>query len=305
MQYRDAVTELHANEHESVKTQRFGSIQEYVLYSMHMSDYDRAERLAVGKDVLDVGCNNGYGTAVLARRCKTIVGIDVSPAAVEEAKSKYGSRNVTFRHVDGGELPFKDGSFDLVTSFQVIEHLQDYKKYFDEIRRVLRPAGALLLTTPNAFIRLRASAKPWNPFHVHEFRADELFRLIRAHFPFGTVVGQFATEKMYAIEYKRCTDLRDAVAKAPRRSFRDVIKPLIPNSAMRFIRSKRQLMRSSKSQLLSQKEMAAYSVKHVFYREGDLDSCLTLVACCSDDRGVCAAAAAVYLQDEFGEQNRA
>ncbi|MBW4057275.1 MAG: class I SAM-dependent methyltransferase, partial [Proteobacteria bacterium] len=200
---------LQAEEHDIINDDHFFSIEEYVLHLMHRSDYERAQRLVSSKVVLDLGCNCGYGTNLLSQSCNSIIGVDVSPTAIETAKSKYRRNDLSFKIVDGITLPFETDTFDVVTSFQVIEHLTDYNVYFSEVRRVLKPDGLLLLTTPNAAIRVKPGAKPWNRFHVHEFRGDELAKFLRGYFPLVEVFGKFAAEHVYAIEYNRCVAAKD------------------------------------------------------------------------------------------------
>ena len=221
---------IQAEEHEVIKADGFKTQEEYVLHLMHQSDYEVAASLACAKTVLDLGCNGGYGTNVLGAACKAVTGVDVSPAAINAAKDKYNSGNLSFLLVDGLTLPFASSSYDMVTSFQVIEHLADYDLYFSEIKRVLRPGGLLLLTTPNAAIRVHPGQKPWNPFHVHEFRASELADLVENHFEFAHVLGQWASETTHAVEYNRCVNARGKV-HAPKSPIKQLLlkmpRPLI------------------------------------------------------------------------------
>ena len=83
--------------------------------------------------------------------------------------------------VDGQTLPFKDCSFDLVTAFQIIEHIPETVTFTEELKRVLRRDGVVLITTPNATIRLDPAMKPWNPFHVREYSHEELSERSRSN----------------------------------------------------------------------------------------------------------------------------
>ena len=121
---------------------------------MHRKAYEEAAATAKGQTVLDLGCNVGYGTAILASTAARAVGIDVSDQAIQEARSRFPAAE--FQVVDGMRLPFADGSFDLLTSMQVIEHIVDYDNYLSEIRRVLRPGGTAFFATPNSRLRLES-----------------------------------------------------------------------------------------------------------------------------------------------------
>ena len=186
---------------------------------MHLKAYEEAASLAAGKVVLDLGCNNGYGSAVLGEACSRVVALDVSPAAIADAKERFGYRRIDFRVYDGLNIPFDDQFFDMVASFQVIEHLEDTVPYLTEIARVLRPPGVALFTTPNAAIRLDLDMNPWNEFHVREYRADELADLLKTVFDTVEMRGLFATEELYRIEFERCQKaLRTArTGNSPRR----------------------------------------------------------------------------------------
>jgi SAM-dependent methyltransferase len=150
-----------------------------------------------------VGCNTGYGTVRLVPTARSVTGVDVSPAAVAAARSREGGESVTFEVIDGLGLPFPDHSFDLVTSFQVVEHVADPVPYLREIRRVLRPGGIAILTTPNAAIRLDPGMTPWNRFHVREYRAAELEAALGEVFDAVEVLGMFGVPTLYDLEIAR------------------------------------------------------------------------------------------------------
>src|SRR5262245_30687423 len=115
---------LFQSEHHPLVATEFKTCEDYCLSLIHQKAYYIAAELAQDKRVLDVGCNNGYGAAIIAQRCKSVVGVDVSDRAVESARRTCSKiPNAEFRVIDGGALPFDSGQFDLVTSFQVIEHV--------------------------------------------------------------------------------------------------------------------------------------------------------------------------------------
>jgi 2-polyprenyl-3-methyl-5-hydroxy-6-metoxy-1,4-benzoquinol methylase len=291
---QDAVTELQANEHDLVEVDRFYTVEEYVLYLMHMCDYLRAQQLVADKDVLDLGCNNGYGTGVLGARCRRIVGVDVSPTAISRAKLKYQSVNTSFQQVDGIVLPFADDSFDVITSFQVVEHLSDYQAYFGEICRVLRPCGVVLLTTPNACIRVLPGGRPWNRFHVHEFRPNELLQLVCGIFDFSQVVGQFASAATYGVEYARCVRARDSGHGVSGNSFR--ARMLLLSRAMKsVVRRMLGAKPMNGRRLLTDEIRNRHRIDDFYYGDGQLEESLSLVALCSNDGAAYAAARRAFL----------
>lgn len=284
-----ATLKLQADHHEVIRDSDFKTAEEYVLHLMHEADYQRAASLARGKTVLDLGCNGGHGTSIIGKACSHVTGVDVSPAAIAAAQAKHASDKVEFRLVDGISLPFPSQSFDLVTSCQVIEHLAEYEAYLGEIRRVLKPGGLLLVTTPNAAIRVHAGQKPWNPFHVREFRAHELQELLQRHFASTRVLGQFASGETYAIEYNRCIHARGSLPGSRSLAERAVRK------LWRITVGGYRSLRAGAAHRSSTDFQARHSLADFHYKASDLDRSLSLVACCSADEAVAADAARAFL----------
>src|SRR4051812_23591407 len=119
------------------------------LLNEHMARYTFAARLARGKRVLDAGCGAGYGSAVLAHTASFVVGADVSADAVEFARANYRLPNLAFERSSCASLPHPDGAFDLVVAFEVIEHLETWREFLLEARRMLAPNGQFIVSTPN------------------------------------------------------------------------------------------------------------------------------------------------------------
>ncbi len=154
------------------------------LFNEHLSRYAFAARLARGKRVLDAGCGAGYGAAELAKSALSVVGADIAPEAVAFAREHYRLPGLQFERASCTELPHPGAVFDLVVAFEVIEHLEGWRDFLIEARRVLAPTGQFIVSTPNklyyAESRSRAGA---NPFHAHEFEFDEFQRALAAVFP--------------------------------------------------------------------------------------------------------------------------
>ena len=154
------------------------------LLNEHMARYHFAVRLARGKRVLDAGCGAGYGSAELADVAERVTGIDIAPEAVEYARAHYALHNVAFEQASCTQLPFADGAFDLVVAFEVIEHLEKWRAFLQEVRRVLAPAGQLIVSTPNRLYYTESrGTQGANPFHVHEFDFEEFRQELRQFFP--------------------------------------------------------------------------------------------------------------------------
>jgi len=183
----------------------------------HESRYRWAEGLAGGRDVLDVACGVGYGSSVLARAgARRVLGVDVSPAAVDEARERAGDL-ADFVVGDLHNLPCEDRSFDLVTCFETIEHVADPGRAVDELRRVLRSDGLLLLSSPNRDVYI-----PGNPFHVHEYTPGELedalsarfahVRLYRQQNHLASLICDDETFAVAGLDQQIETDMRKGVA---------------------------------------------------------------------------------------------
>jgi len=154
------------------------------LLNEHMARYAFAARLAQGKRVLDAGCGAGYGTAALAAKASSVVGVDVAEDAIAFARANYALPNLLFAQASCDALPYPDGSFDLVVSFEVIEHLKDYRGFLREARRVLAPGGQFIVSTPNRLYYTESrGAEGMNPFHFHEFEFEELRSELAEVFP--------------------------------------------------------------------------------------------------------------------------
>jgi SAM-dependent methyltransferase len=161
------------------------------LWAEHVSRYAFASHFAPGARVLDIGCGAGYGTVELAGRARCAIGIDLAPEAVAHARAAYPRENVSFVPATATGLPFRGASFELITAFEVIEHLTDWRALLAEARRLLHPSGVFLVSTPNKeyYTESRGSAGP-NPFHTHEFEFDEFRDVLGEFFPHCTVLLQ-------------------------------------------------------------------------------------------------------------------
>jgi len=157
------------------------------IVALHLKRYEFARPHCVGKHVLDAGCGVGYGSAFLGESARSVVGIDVSEEAIDYALARYGGGNVEFVVGDLQQLERGDAEFDAVVAFEVIEHLPHPDRFVAEARRVLKPDGVLVVSTPRAE---PGAARPDNPFHEQEFTRNEFERLLRASFGRVDMYGQ-------------------------------------------------------------------------------------------------------------------
>ena len=181
----------------------------HAIYLMHVASYRFAQRYTVGRRVLDLGCGSGYGSALVATGATDVVAVDVSRDAIAYAANHHGAPNLVYQVIRPGEsLPFADASFDVVLSFQVIEHVADDVAYIAEARRVMREGGTLIVITPNRTVRLLRGQKPWNRWHLREYDAASLTSLFDRARMSADMYYMTVSDRIAAIENKRYRRLK-------------------------------------------------------------------------------------------------
>jgi SAM-dependent methyltransferase len=156
----------------------------------HYHRYAFASRLSRGARVLDAACGEGYGAALLASVAGSVVGVDISATTIRHAEARYGHLSgLEFEVADCTRLPFADGSFDRVVSFETLEHLEAQDALLAEFRRVLDPGGFVVLSSPDKAVYSDQQGFE-NAFHVRELYREELEALVAKHFPAYHVLGQ-------------------------------------------------------------------------------------------------------------------
>ena len=174
----------------------------------HVHRYQEVIRLINNNcSVLDLACGNGYGTYLISKvTTSNVVGGDISNAVVEECKQRFKNDNLHYEQMDGTQLPFHDQLFDIIVSFETIEHTTEYNTMLTEFHRVLKPDGVLFISTPNIIIN-SPNNRVINPFHTQEFNFDELKKILNTIFEKVTIYGQ---------KYKRYSNrnIKNMVAKS-------------------------------------------------------------------------------------------
>lgn len=158
----------------------------------HWHRYAFAAPLAAGRRVLDAACGEGYGSALLARTAATVLGVDLDAETIEHARGRYGNRcaNLRFEHRDVRALEHLPAAeFDLIVSFETLEHLREHERLLDGFARLLAADGLLLISTPDK-TRYNAPGGEPNPFHLSELDRAEFERLLAACFPHYRLYGQ-------------------------------------------------------------------------------------------------------------------
>lgn len=159
------------------------------IYLEHMHRYVMVRDLIVERDVLDIASGEGFGSADMAKRARSVIGVDIDAASVVHAQRRYHAPNLEFRIGSCTAIPLKDDSVDVVVSFETIEHHDEHESMMHEIRRVLRPGGIIIISSleKHAYTDVPGTK---NPFHVKELYRAEFLALMTAHFRNVAMYGQ-------------------------------------------------------------------------------------------------------------------
>ena len=160
------------------------------IWYEHWHRYVFARAFAQGRRVLDAACGEGYGSAMLASSADSVLGVDIAESAVAHARQRYAQHaNLRFEQGDCTALSCGDAQFDLIVSFETLEHVAAQQELIAGFSRVLAPGGLLLISSPDKRTYSEKSGFR-NEFHVRELYRDELLELLRPHFPFVRLYGQ-------------------------------------------------------------------------------------------------------------------
>jgi SAM-dependent methyltransferase len=157
----------------------------------HWHRYAFARAFAPGKRVLDAACGEGYGSALLARAGGQVLGVDIGAEAVAHARARYSDvPGLRFEQGDATALDaLPDAGFDLIVSFETLEHVQAQERLLDGFARLLAPDGLLLISTPDKHTYTELTGEQ-NPHHVRELYRDEFEALLAARFPARRLFAQ-------------------------------------------------------------------------------------------------------------------
>ena len=171
--------------------ERYTSILKGPIRHEHHHRYLVATRYCADCDVLDVACGEGYGSALLGRVAHRVLGVDLDAETVAFARRNYGSPHVLFQRGDAADLELEPNSFDVVVSFETLEHLTDHDGFLTGIRRVLRPGGLFIVSSPDREIYTEFDRHE-NKFHLRELDRREFKALLQKSFAHVVVFEQEA-----------------------------------------------------------------------------------------------------------------
>jgi 2-polyprenyl-3-methyl-5-hydroxy-6-metoxy-1,4-benzoquinol methylase len=172
--------------------------EENYWFRRHLVVYEWIAGRCAGLDVVDLACGEGYGTDVLGRVAKSAVGVDANPEAHEHASARYGRPGVRFERdlIETFSEPC-----DAVVFLQTIEHVQDAAAVLRNVKSMLRRGGRAYVSTPNVLtLAPQGAERSGNPWHVHEYRAEEFTELCLSVFEQVEMLGLFHARKLRAHE---------------------------------------------------------------------------------------------------------
>jgi 2-polyprenyl-3-methyl-5-hydroxy-6-metoxy-1,4-benzoquinol methylase len=172
--------------------------EENYWFRRHLAVYEWIAPRVAGRRVADMACGEGYGSEVLARQAREVVGVDANPEAHEHARLRYRRPNLSFARDMVQTWP---GPCDAVVFLQTIEHVPEPGDALEHFKRLVGPDGTVYVSTPNLLTLAPAgAAKSANPWHIREYRAEEFRALCAAHFSRVELLGLFHARKLRAHE---------------------------------------------------------------------------------------------------------
>lgn len=151
---------------------RAGDILSQTLLGQHLDRYRLAARFSAGRRVLDIACGSGYGSRMLLDAgARSITGVDCSPQAIEYARARYGAPGLSF--AVGDAETFDGGEFDVIASFETLEHLPHPPVFLRRARQMLSRDGVLVISGTTV------PTRNFYCFHLHDMDAGEFRTLVR------------------------------------------------------------------------------------------------------------------------------
>lgn len=171
---------------------RENHLQRYMFADSQIRAFEN--RTAVNSlNILDLACGIGYGSNLISKKGRKVIGIDKSSTTIKEADIYYGGSNIQFLEGNGENLFFQNDSFHIITCFETLEHMDSPETMLQETVRVLNSNGELYLSTPNRAVTNPSATsddQPPNKFHKHEYNIEELCNLLSKFFNEVDILGQ-------------------------------------------------------------------------------------------------------------------
>lgn len=165
---------------------------------LHLKRYEFASKHIAEKRILDIAGGSGFGTYYLAKNGNPIEihSVDLNADSVRYANHRYPHDKIT-RFIDNAETYENKNYYDVVVSFETIEHLSNYHSFLNNITNSLKPGGILIISTPISQV---TSTNNINKFHVIEWSFSDFQELIQQHFRIDRVYTQNITMKSQVVD---------------------------------------------------------------------------------------------------------
>jgi len=241
------------------------------IFYQHMAAYEYAAQFCAGKTVLDIGCGEGYGSEVLARNARKVIGIDYSKEAIARCKELYKQSTIEFVCSDINSFEYGP-AIDVICAFQFIEHLRDPRIFLSKAAQLLGHKGIFLLSTPN-----RIASLVRHPYHFREYNQEELKRLLEQYFNSIEISGLQFSEKVARFRKERREGSQKILRLDPLR-----IHMLLPFVIRRKIFDIVAALLSSRIHAQHSDVMSSITVQDYRVTKEIPDTAIDLVALCSN-----------------------
>lgn len=211
---------------------------DYSYYS-YVSLYLFAVSFCKNKKVLDAACGIGFGSYLLAQKARFVTGIDIDRSSLAHAKKHYHNDRLSFELKDATDTGFPSQFFDVITSIETFEHIPKElaDKFIGELKRLLKPEGLLIISTPNHDVYSRISHTKG---HVNELNVDDFFAHLSKYFAhcqayyqrkgaLESMKGFYATVR--ADKYK----LRRFIPEVVKKSFKRLMAPDLQKGSTKLL----------------------------------------------------------------------
>jgi len=175
----------------------------------HLHRYAFVLPLVKGKKVLDIACGEGYGSNMMSGEADSVLGIDIDFETIKHAQNRYIKDNLQFLQGSLFDVPVRGKEeFDIIVSFESIEHISEHEQYISEMARLLKQDGIFIVSTPNKLVYSDGPSYK-NPFHKKELYFDEFSNLLRSRFKYINLYGQkiFAASRLWTYSAKPLTSI--------------------------------------------------------------------------------------------------
>jgi ubiquinone/menaquinone biosynthesis C-methylase UbiE len=194
--------------------ERFDPSVKFHTWYEHWHRYHFIKDLVKGKRVGDIACGEGYGSALLASYADSVIGVDIDSNVISNAKEKYKNKsNLSYIQSNALKTSFDDNSFDVIVSFETLEHLSEQDQLLNEFKRLLSDDGLLIISTPDKDVYSEID-EGHNQFHVKELTQTEFNYIISSKFNFNKTYGQ-QFQLMSVIENIKSIENKDDLASEP------------------------------------------------------------------------------------------